>query len=306
MASNAPAPSPAPSGKRRKAGGRTRVATHESFLSYRRFRWAWIAGLISLIAIASYLWLDIEPRHNGGSWYGYTLGTIGLLLIVWLTLLGVRKRAITPGNWALRGWTSAHVYLGLSLIIIGTLHSGFQLGWNIHTLAWALMMLVILSGFLGVCLYVWLPRALSANRFDEAGSITEKAMIEQLRSLDRQIHDAAQPLDADAAAPVFAALDQDPFFGNLINRVTGRYPACKTSRAAADLRRQRAYRPRLADDPLDKVDALLTRKQATLARLRKHLRIKSWLQLWLYVHVPMTFALLAALSAHVIAVFFYW
>ena len=30
------------------------------------------------------------------------------------------------------------------------------------------------------------------------------------------------------------------------------------------------------------------------------------LEIWLYVHVPLTFALIAALSAHIISVFFYW
>ena len=34
--------------------------------------------------------------------------------------------------------------------------------------------------------------------------------------------------------------------------------------------------------------------------------LKSWLQSWLFIHVPATFALIAALSAHVISVFFYW
>ena len=86
--------------------------------------------------------IDVRPRHNGGSWYGYLLGTIGALLILWLTLLGVRKRAMTRRRWSLKAWTSAHVYLGLSLIVIGTLHTGFQFGWNVHTLAYALMMLV--------------------------------------------------------------------------------------------------------------------------------------------------------------------
>ena len=43
-----------------------------------------------------------------------------------------------------------------------------------------------------------------------------------------------------------------------------------------------------------------------LARLRRHLRLKALLEIWLYVHVPATFALLAALTAHIVSVFFYW
>jgi hypothetical protein len=36
------------------------------------------------------------------------------------------------------------------------------------------------------------------------------------------------------------------------------------------------------------------------------MRIKALLEVWLYVHVPATFALLAALTAHIISVFYYW
>ena len=51
---------------------------------------------------------------------------------------------------------------------------------------------------------------------------------------------------------------------------------------------------------------LLKQKEAALTRLRRHLRIRALLEIWLYVHVPLTFALIAALSAHIISVFFYW
>ena len=51
---------------------------------------------------------------------------------------------------------------------------------------------------------------------------------------------------------------------------------------------------------------LLERKEAALARVRQHLRIKGLLEVWLYVHVPATFALIAALIAHIVSVFFYW
>lgn len=296
---------PAPYGRGRRVR-REKVTAHESFLGYRRARWLKIALAIVLVSFLSYFLVDIEPRHNGGSWYGYTLGTIGALLILWLTMLGVRKRAMTPGRWSLKGWTSAHVYLGLALIVIGTLHTGFQLGWNVHTLAWGLMMLVILSGIFGIYVYATLPKSLSANRFDEEGSITEKVMIEQIRQFDRQIHDAAQALDPEGTAIVDRSLKQNAFSGSFRARATNRYPDCQTHAALAELRRLRNFRPRLEDDPYEKVDSLLSRKEALLDRLRRHLQLKTWLQAWLYIHVPATFALIAALSAHIFSVFFYW
>ncbi|WOE76163.1 hypothetical protein [Alterisphingorhabdus coralli] len=283
-------------------GSRRRQSQHVGFLGHNGFKWLKIAVFLSLVCLVSYFLIDVEPRHNGGSWYGYTLGTIGALLILWLTMLGLRKRTMTPGGWSLKAWTSAHVYLGLSLIVIGTLHTGFQLGWNVHTLAWALMMIVIISGIFGIYAYATLPQSLSNNR-DE---MTETQMIEALRSLDRQLHDAAQPLEPEQAALVQSSLEQDPFAGGLIQRLSNSYPGCATRKAQAELRRSRAYQPRMGDDPLDKIDNLLERKEATLARVRRHLQIKGLLQIWLYVHVPMTFALLAALSAHIVSVFFYW
>ncbi|WP_245647520.1 hypothetical protein [Novosphingobium lentum] len=295
-----------PKPPRRGKVRRDRVSTHEGFLTHKNGRWMKISALLAAGLIALYIFVPLPGQHFGSSWLGYTLGTVGALLILWLTMLGMRKRAITPGRWSLKAWTSAHVYLGLTLIVVGTLHSGFNFAWNVHTLAWALMMVVIISGIFGIWVYATLPQALSANRYDEDGAITEKQMIESLRSLDRQIHDAAQPLDPQSAALVEQSLDEDPFAGNFINRITGRYPRCATRHAAGELRKARAYRPRVADDPVDKIDALLTRKEAMLGRMRRHLKLKSWLQAWLYVHVPVTFALIAALSAHIVSVFFYW
>ncbi|MEO1167948.1 MAG: hypothetical protein AAFW97_04460 [Pseudomonadota bacterium] len=282
--------------------GRSTAARHEGFLRYRGGYWGKMALGISITLIVAYLLIDVEPRHNGGTWLGYTLGTVGVLLILWLTMLGVRKRAMTPGRWSLKAWTSAHVYLGLSLMVIGTLHTGFQLGWNVHTLAWALMMIVIVTGIFGISVYGLLPRRLSDNR-DET---TETQMLETLSDIDRQLFEAAQPLDAGPAAMMQAALDETAFDGGIRQRLGGKSRGGATAQALAEFR----ARPARADDPDDKMydrlEALLARKQAALSRIRQHLRIKALLQIWLYIHVPVTFALLAALSAHIVSVFFYW
>lgn len=299
MASKADrSPRPLPASARRQRG----PSLHDGFVGHRNFLWAKIATALSVVVIAVYFLIDVDPRPNGGTWYGYLLGTVGVLLILWLTLLGVRKRAMTKGRWSLKAWTSAHIYLGLSLIVIGTLHTGFQLGWNVHTLAWALMMLVILSGLFGIGAYTVLPQKLSTNR-DE---MTEPQMLDALKSIDRQLHDAAQPLDQRHAALVAMSLESDPLKGGIFTRLVGRYPNCGTRRAHATLRRETAYQPNIADDPLERVTALFERKEAMLARMRRHAKLKAQLEVWLYVHVPMTFALLAALSAHIVSVFFYW
>ncbi|MET0238788.1 MAG: hypothetical protein ABW184_02725 [Sphingobium sp.] len=278
------------------------AALHDGFLRYAGYKWLKIAGGISVFTILTYVLIDVTPRHNGGSWYGYTLGTIGVALILWLTALGVRKRTMTPGRWSLKAWTSAHVYLGLSLIVIGTLHTGFQLGWNVHTLAWALMMLVILSGLFGIAVYAALPTQLSTNR----DQMTEAQMLEALRAIDRQLHEAAQPLTSDMAQVVQSSLDQDAFGGSAWNRLSGHYPRCATAAALDRVRVVTGPQADLGHDPLEKIDTLLDRKQAMLARLRRHLRLRALLEVWLYVHVPATIALLAALLAHIVSVFFYW
>jgi hypothetical protein len=285
-----------------KAGGtgrftqdeKRRDSDHVSFLRHKGFRWLWIALALSGAAIAGYLMIDQQPRPNGGSWYGYTLGTIGFALIVWLSLLGVRKRRINPGAWSLKAWTSAHVYLGLSLIVIGTLHTGFQIGWNVHTLAYVLMLLVIVTGIYGVIVYATLPASLSANRRE----MTRAQMLDALTAIDRQLESAAQPLDRAEADLVIDALQQDVFAGGALARLTGSYPGCATARAIRGITG--------SSEAETRVIALLDKRREQLAQIRGALRIRAMLEIWLFIHIPLTIALIAALTAHVISVFFYW
>jgi len=269
-----------------------RDSDHESFLAHKRLRWLKVAVALCLAAILGYALADVEPRPNGGTWYGYTLGTIGALLIVWLGLLGVRKRAITTGRWSLKAWTSAHVYLGLSLIVVATLHTGFQFGWNVHTLAYGLMMLVIASGVYGVAVYATLPQALSDNR----RAMTKSQMIDALAAIDRQLDAAAQPLARDEADLVIAALAQDTFGGGLVARLSGRYRNCRTDLALEAL----------GEGGDERVTALLRKRQSQLEQIRRHVCLRALLEIWLYVHVPLTVMLLAALTAHIVSVFYYW
>ena len=297
-------------GKARDAGTARAVVraprdtAHEGFLSHRRGLWGKVALALSAFAIAVYALTDAAPRPNGGSLAGYLLGTIGAVLILWLSSIGLRKRIITAGPYSLKAWTSAHVYLGLSLLVIATLHTGFQIGWNVHGLAYGLMVIVIASGFYGILVYARLPAQLSANR----GEITQPQMLAAIQALDRQLDTAAQPLDRAEAELVRLSLERCKITGGLWSRLTARVPGCGNRRAmeAVQALVNQQMRVGKPDPRLTQILFLLERKEAALAQARRHIALKTRLEVWLYIHVPMTFALLAALTAHILSVFLYW
>ena len=74
----------------------------------------------------AYAWHQPAVKPYGGTWLGYTLGSIGALLVLWLMWFGVRKRRYSSNAGTVQGWLSAHVYLGTSLLVIATLHTGWK------------------------------------------------------------------------------------------------------------------------------------------------------------------------------------
>jgi hypothetical protein len=218
-----------------------------------------------------------------------------------------------------QGWVSAHVYLGLSLVVIVTLHSGFQFGWNIHTIAYALMMLVIASGLFGTVMYVRLPREMSANR----ASQTREQMLAELGDLDARALRVAQKLPARFRDAAQSNRDRTRIGGSLLSILFGAdrsqalIPADGGVAAirgnadqgalldwlGAELARSTASEP---TQLIGEMISLVAARRVVLRRLRRDAQLRAWLEIWLYLHVPVTLALLAALMAHVVSVFLYW
>jgi hypothetical protein len=86
-----------------------------------------------------------------------------------------------------------------------------------------------------------------------------------------------------------------------MRRLSGHDPHCATLSAIGLLRDGRA-----PDAAVTRVIGLLAKRRAVLDRVRQALRQHALLEVWLRVHVPATIALLAALLAHIISVFYYW
>ena len=274
---------------------------HTPFLMYRRFFYLKIAVASVVVSLALYYGTRPLGGRYGGTWVGYVLGTAGALLILWLMWFGYRKRSYASNQGKLEAWLSAHVYFGLALVVIATLHTGFHFGWNIHTLAYALMCVVIASGAFGVYCYVRYPRMMTENR----RSLTMPQMLGRIATLNEELRNAAIVLDDRSATLVERSIEQTDIGGSLRRQLSGRYPDCATTVALAGIGEiAGGAAPEL--DTLRRVRVMLEEKALLLARARRDISYKAMMEVWLYVHVPLSFALLAALIAHVVAVFFLW
>lgn len=282
------------------AGSRDRPVRHESFLVYARFRYLKIACATSAVSLLLYLIDSPYGSRYGGSWAGYVLGIAGALLILWLMWFGYRKRSYLRNQGNLVAWLSAHVYLGLSLLVIATLHTGFHFGWNIHTLAFALMCLVIASGGFGVFCYAHFPRLMTENRH----GVTLPQMLGRIASLNDQLRIAAMSIDDRTAKAVERAVEATSIGGSFWRQLSAHYPNCATAAALADITKMPMdATPELAA-AMRQLWVLLDEKAQLLLRARQDIRYKAMMDVWLYFHVPLSFALLAALLAHIIAVFY--
>jgi hypothetical protein len=277
-----------------------RLRRHESFLVYHRFRWLKVACVAAVLAILLYAAAAPYGSRYGGSWAGYGLGTAAALLILWLMWFGYRKRSYRTNQGNLVARLSAHVYLGLALLVVATLHTGFHFGWNVHTLAYALMCLVIVSGVVGVFCYARLPRLMTGNRH----GIGMPQMLGRIAGLDDALRSAALAADDKTARLVERAIEATAIGGTWWRQLSGKFPGCATAAALAEIDEPEANTPPEQDRALRQVRLLLQEKARLLVRARRDIRYKALLDIWLYFHVPLSFALLAALLAHIVAVFY--
>jgi hypothetical protein len=57
---------------------------------------------------------------------------------------------------------------------------------------------------------------------------------------------------------------------------------------------------------LQKLLGVTANKARLLTKLRRDIQLQGLMEIWLYIHLPLAFGLLAALLSHIITVFIYW
>jgi hypothetical protein len=269
----------------------------ETFAGHRQFFWMWASIAALGVMIVAYLYDHPIGGRNGGTTLGYVYGGIASAGILFLMWYGMRRRhAYASGSGTLKGWLSAHIWIGAALTLVVPMHAGFKVARNLHSMPYVLMLLTCLSGLWGAWSYVRYPPRMRAQR---EGSTT-RGLVEQLERASREIAAMVAGKSAEFAA-VARRLDVE-FKPSALRIVLARaYPMVtrekvyellgtlprKEYSAALELTKVAYGRRRIAN--------LLIEEAGMAARMR----------VWLYLHVPLSFACVAAVLAHVFWVLFY-
>lgn len=276
-------------------------------------RWSLVSLGLLVLFLASYLaasggWRPgaaashAPTTAHGGSPMGLLYGTLGLLLILLLLAFGLRKRDYRSTFGTLDGWLQAHLYLGLLCPIVVLLHSGFRFQDRVATAAFLVLIVVVLSGLFGARLYATIPRRLSRVE----SHLSPEETSEQLHEIARSMaHLAAGRSPSYGkihrqlmrhAEPGLLAGWRLIFFG------AGRQPDALGPGSWEPLmaRIEEAER-----EHLRKLLVLWRQHRELHQRLRFQQRYKNLLEVWLYLHLPLSVVLIVLVAVHVLAALYF-
>lgn len=310
-----------------------------TLLKYKNYRYLKATSLLMTLAITAYaLNQPVGGESYGGTWLGYVLGIISTMIMFFLMWYGITKRRDTGApdrreqrigaassdeiaaqlkverrkirgktrglsGVTLQEWLSAHVFLGASLIVLVSLHSGFHFGLNVHTLAYVLLLLVITSGFYGLVVYLNYPRLITLNMAED----TLDDLLLKIAELDELACTRALGLPDEVNTLVLKARHETRIGGTLFQQLSGEQRDCPTRIAVQKMLHlgEKYYRNDQPKIMRDLYSALL-RKEKLVLRARTEIMLKARMECWLYLHAPLGIALLAALTSHIVSIFFYW
>ncbi|HXT22617.1 MAG TPA: hypothetical protein VN923_17845 [Thermoanaerobaculia bacterium] len=218
-----------------------------------------------------------------------------------LMFFGVRKRWHRSRLGRLETWCQSHVYLGLLVVAVALCHSGFRFHDRVATAAFWTMTAVAASGLAGALLYTVVPLLLTRV---ESGLLPDE--------LGRQVNQLAQSMArlASGRSPALQGIAGELLAGERPRWLAGWRLLLQPRAAAAVVERPwgrwlREVPPAERAD-LEQLLVLSRQRRELVLSLLQQQRYRNLLAVWLFVHVPLSFALLVLLAAHLWGALRYW
>jgi hypothetical protein len=127
----------------------------------------WFVGSAIGLAVAAAVYVPYSLRApqgpRGGSALGLTYGIVGFLFMLFIGLLGLRKKFPVWRVGRAQSWMRGHLWLGLMSFPLILFHGGFHFGGTLTRVLMWLFVFVWVSGILGAALQHSMPRFQTAQ-----------------------------------------------------------------------------------------------------------------------------------------------
>ena len=302
----------------------------------------WIV-LAAAGAVGAAVWYALAARGadrwpGGSSAVGLALGTAAAAIILFEFLLWPRKKLRAWRLGRTQIWLRAHIWLGLLSAPLAVLHSGFQLGGALSTTLAVLLALVIASGVFGLVVQQIVPRMMleqtpAETIYSQIGHVSAQLLAEATElvaaACEGSTGDSLSPF-APAANAVAAIRSVGSVQGRVWQAVSLAAPLAdpaplrsafadeiepflrEGARAHSALRyplQAGAYFDRLKSRLGPAAHGLVDTLADLCAQRRQFIlqaRLQAWLHGWLWIHLPLSVALVVLLAVHVFFAVKYW
>jgi hypothetical protein len=278
--------------------------------------WAIASGIILLVAVAAYVPYALAPgRPNGGSVMGLVYGIAGFGMMVFATLLSLRKKFPIWRIGRTQTWMRGHLWLGTLSFPVILLHGGLLFGHGLSAVLMWIFLAVFVSGLFGAYLQHTMPARIMR-------AVPMETIYEQISGVRDQLLDEADTVvaaacgklevavpalssgatalasvmrvEADDTAPLreFYVKEMRPF----VQHPKRGYALADAGTAASRFNALRPLVPEVMHPAIADLESICEEERQLLAQERLH----GLLHGWLLVHVPLSLALLLLGAVHAV------
>lgn len=281
----------------------------------------WFIGSIVILLVAAIIYIPYDQMTIGGAAGGTVLGivygSVGFGFMIFAGLLSLRKRFPVWRMGRAQSWMRGHLWLGLISYPIILLHSGFSFGHGALTF-WMMVLftVVIISGLVGAALQHYMPQMITQMVPMETIYGDSAHVLRDLQEeAERIVGDICGPVVAQSAAVSTgmsistvvqvmdkAAIDEMRRFYQqemlpYLKLAGARGSVLANSNAAAGMfKNLRTLLPGSVHEALNDLENICHEKRQIDLQARLH-RI---LHGWLFVHIPLSYALLVMGAIHAV------
>lgn len=315
--------------------------SHRSWITFTVVAFVVAAAYYTFYSQAAYRGGGNGP--SGGSWSGLTFGIIGYSMMIFCGLLGVRKHFRIWRLGRVQGWLRAHIWLGLLAYPLILFHAGLKFGNGVSFWLMVLFTIVLVSGIFGIIMQNLVPRTMLDRLPAESTFEQIPQVIETMRrEADRLVGNYCGPLGVESMEPEGADRMPGGMSGTMLTQgaVKGRVAHARGEGTGGPVEGSgplkafylEVIRPFLSREYSEETKLAVPQSSMALfehtrtllpaalhealrdlesiceerRQLKLQERLHFWLHCWLFLHAPLSYALLVLSAFHAVKATFYY